>query len=245
MSEIIKFEDVVLGYGGKTILPSINLKIETGDFLGIVGPNGAGKTTFLKAILDIIKPISGKIIHQHKLKFGYVPQRESLDELFPLTVRDIVMMAKYPANISFKRINSHEVDEALEKLEIDGISKKLYRDISGGQKQRTLIARALAAKPDVLVLDEPTNGMDMKAEALIMRILKKLNSENLTIIMVTHLLNLVATYAKTVILLNGDVIIGEVDKYITNDKLSAIYKCPVDVITDSSGRKVVIPGEEC
>jgi ABC-type Mn2+/Zn2+ transport system ATPase subunit len=239
----IEIKNVVLGYDGKPVLPVINLGVNRGDFLGVVGPNGAGKSTFLKAILGLLKPMSGEIKFDSKLRFGYVPQREALDELFPLTVRDIVKMARYPLIGLLRRsqkTDNEAIDNALEKLEISNLSNHQFRDISGGQKQRTLIARALATDPDILILDEPTNGMDLRSESAIMDIIQKLNDSGQTVIMVTHLLNLIARYAKTTLILNDSIHHGNVCEILNDKILNHIYNMEVEVVSDSSGRQVVL-----
>jgi ABC-type Mn2+/Zn2+ transport system ATPase subunit len=239
----IDIRNVVLGYDGKPVLPVMNLTVNQGDFLGVVGPNGAGKSTFLKAILGLLKPMSGEIVLGDKIRFGYVPQREALDELFPLTVRDIVSMARYPLIGLLGRSRTEDkkaVDNALEKLEISNLANHQFRDISGGQKQRTLIARALATDPDVLILDEPTNGMDLRSESTIMEIISKLNDSGQTVIMVTHLLNLIVRYAKTTLILNDRIHHGNVCEILNDRILNHIYDIDVEVVADSSGRQVVL-----
>ncbi len=243
MNRLIEISNLILGYNGKPVLPELNLNIHQGDFLGVVGPNGAGKSTLLKALLGLIKPLSGRINCSKKIRFGYVPQRESLDELFPLTVRDIVGMARYPLTGLLGRIRPEDrtaVENALHKLGITHLRDVQFRDISGGQKQRTLIARALATEPDILILDEPTNGMDLKSECAIMEVIRSLNDSGLTVIMVTHLLNLVARYVKTTLILEERVHYGKVGEIFSDQIISGVYDMNVQVRTDSSGKQVVL-----
>lgn len=242
MSKQLEFKDVVLGYGGKPVLPPLDLAIHNGDFLGIVGPNGAGKTTVLKALLGILKPFSGKISVHENIRFGYVPQQEVLDELFPLSVKDIVTMARYPLMGLFGRPRQKDreaVDNSLKKVEIFDIAHHLYRELSGGQKQRTLIARALATDPQILVLDEPTNGMDIVAESSIMHIIDNLNKQGLTIIIVSHLLNLIAQHASTIMLINKNIFQGPSKDLLTGEMLSMAYGSHVKITTDRHNRQII------
>src|SRR5437870_12918214 len=146
MEKLIVFENADLGYGRQRVLQGVNFDVIPGDFLGIVGPNGAGKTTMLKAILGLLKPISGRVtVTSEGLRIGYVPQRESVDTLFPLTVMDIVLMGRYTRLGPFGRPGTADKEFAMRALDHVGITKlagRPYPNLSGGQKQRALIARA-------------------------------------------------------------------------------------------------------
>lgn len=243
----LTLQNLVLGYEGKAILPPLDLSMKKGDFLGIVGPNGSGKTTILKAILGLLHPLSGRVMTAGGTRFGYVPQQEVLDELFPLTARDIVAMARYPLMGMRLRLNSHDremVENSLERVDLLAIANRPYRELSGGQKQRTLIARALAAEPDILVLDEPTSGMDIIGESAIMGIIEKLNAQGLSIILVTHILNLVARYAGSILLIHGEIFHGTLDEILTEEMLTKAYNSPIRVLTDEHQRKVILAGKD-
>src|SRR5437588_2416737 len=203
MQKLIVFEKVDLGYGRNVVLRDIHFDIEQGDFLGIVGPNGAGKTTLLKAILGLLKPLSGQVfVSAGGLRIGYVPQRESVDTLFPLTVMDIVLMGRYTRLGPFGRPGRDDKERAMEALRSVGITdlaNRSYPNLSGGQKQRALIARALVGNPNLLILDEPTNGMDLASERAIMELVRMLHDEDrITVLMVSHLLHTVVNYAKRI-----------------------------------------------
>ncbi len=224
----IEFQDVTLGYGSQIVLRNVNLTVGQGDFLGIVGPNGSGKTTLLKAVLGLAKPLSGTVRIRSPVRFGYVPQREILDEIYPLTVLDVVMMSRVPVRGLGKSLTDADRQSALWALDQVGLadlSDKLYRHLSGGQKQRTLLARALAAEPNVLILDEPTNGLDLASEGEIMALLRDLHSrQGATIIFVTHLLNLVLNSATRLALLHdGTVTVGTVHQIASPDSLKKAY----------------------
>jgi ABC-type Mn2+/Zn2+ transport system ATPase subunit len=236
---LITFVGVSLGYGRQSVLSGVDLSIGQGDFLGIVGPNGSGKTTLLRAILGTLRPQAGAI-RQHPalaartLSAGYVPQRGLIDEAFPLTVLDIILMGRYPRMGLGRHPRKEDYDAAHRSAAAAGIADlvhKRYRELSGGQKQRTLIARALTAEPNLLVLDEPTEGMDLVGERAIMDLICSLHqSRGLTVIMVSHLLNVVASYVRRLAIVgNGRVILGPVEEMLQAEKLSQIYQTPVEV----------------
>jgi len=243
MTKVLEFRDVILGYGGNPVLPKINLEVYKGDFLGVVGPNGAGKTTLLRAILGLLTPLQGHILRYGKHRYGYIPQQQSMDEMFPLTARDVVNMSRFSLNPPFMPLNKKDrnaVNEALNKVGIGDIADRLFRSLSGGQKQRTLIARALASEPQILILDEPTNGMDIRAEKSIMDIISKLNAGGITVIMVTHLLNLVVNKADKLMLLNEHIQMGSLGEMLNSNSLSRTYGGNVEVFHDSHGQAHVI-----
>lgn len=229
---IVTFRDVSCGYPGKAILRDINIDIESGKFYGVVGPNGSGKTTFIKTLLGILRPLSGRIQRQDGLRFGYVPQREAVDEIYPLRVRDFIMMSRYPLVGPMKFPSGRDLDavrNALEELEIIDLMNVPFRRLSGGQKQRALISRALAADPQMLVLDEPTNGMDLKMEKGIMDLLKGLHARGMTIIMITHLVNLVVNCAEYLMLINSGVLFGPKNKILREEELEKAYQTKVKI----------------
>lgn len=246
---MINFGDVSLGYGGQAILSGLSFQLTEGDYLGLVGPNGAGKTTLLRALMGILKPVSGRISYDggvSKLCFGYVPQRMTVDELFPLRVCDLVLMGRYPQLGVGHRPRAHDhqrVRECLERVGLKAKTNESFRDLSGGQKQRALMARALAQEPDILFLDEPTNGMDLGAQEDIMELIAQLHADGLTVVLVTHLLELVANHARTVGILHNGLTLGKVEDILTEEHLSAIYGRPV-VVHEYGGRKMIVVGEE-
>jgi ABC-type Mn2+/Zn2+ transport system ATPase subunit len=244
--EMLSFDHTDLGYGRNRVLFDLNFVLNEGDFLGIVGPNGAGKTTMLKAMLGILKPLAGRVHRNSSARFGYVPQRQYIDEVFPLTVMDIALMGRYPLLGAIRRPSKRDRDYALECLchvGIADIAQKAYRELSGGQKQRTLIARALAAEPKVMILDEPTNDMDIGSEHAIMQLLSELHdADNITIVMVSHLLNVVINYVKKLAIIDGGLqAIGEINEVLSSKNLSDIYEVEVRVGV-FGGRRVIVTG---
>ncbi len=244
---LLQFESADLGYGRRKVIENLNLQLKQGDFLGIVGPNGTGKTTILKAILGILAPLSGSVKKASGVRFGYVPQSQSIDEVYPLSVMDVAMMGRYPLLSIFARPNRADRDAVLKCLDHVGIAdlaERPYRELSGGQKQRTLIARALASNTQVLVLDEPTNDMDIASEHAIMELLQKLNRDrSITIVMVSHLLNVVADYVKTLMLVNrDDQSAGRIEEILCSQQLTAMYGVPV-AVENCAGHRVVLVGD--
>ena len=244
MPPLVTFDHATLGYGRRVVLTDISFEIPEGDFLGLVGPNGAGKTTILRALLGSLEPISGTVTRVPTLRFGYVPQRDQVDYNFPLKVIDVVMMGRYD-RIGLGRRPTDEdrrrAHEALEHVGIDRLADRSLADLSGGQKQRTLIARALVGEPNVLVLDEPTNGMDLVATTQILGLVRELHDrDGLTVLMVSHALNEVANYVERIALVvEGGFRIGTTDEIMTEQALTQMYGIPVEV--DSfDGHRIVV-----
>lgn len=249
---LLQFNDVTLAYGRRTVLSGLDFTVTEGEFLGIVGPNGSGKTTLLRAILGTLRPRSGVITRavangrQRRLRFGYVPQRDSVNEMCPLAVRDIVLMGRFPLLGMFRRAGKADREAAAECLRAVGLEDLAgveYRNLSGGQQQRVLIARALACEPDLLMLDEPTNGMDLPSEHAIMELVRTLHVEGgRTVLMVTHMLNLVANYAERLALLaEGGLVVGPTEAIMNERDLSRLYGFNV-AVREIEGRRLVMAG---
>jgi ABC-type Mn2+/Zn2+ transport system ATPase subunit len=209
-----------------------------------VGPNGAGKTTILRAILGTIEPLAGTVTVRPGLRFGYVPQRDSVDYGFPLKVVEVVMMGRYDRIGLGRRPSSEDRQRALRALQHVGIAKLADHELSalsGGQKQRALIARALVGEPTILVLDEPTNGMDLVSTTQILALVRWLHErQKLTVLMVSHALNEVANYVDRIALtLEGAFRIGAVDEIVNEATLTQMYGIPVEV--DSvHGHRIIV-----
>lgn len=248
MNAILELEHVELGYGRHEVLKDVNLVLEAGDFLGIVGPNGAGKTTLLRAMIGTLDPKAGRIRRAPGVRFAYVPQRQYIDEVFPLSVMEVAMMGRFTLLGPIARPAKRDRDfvaQCLDHVGIADLAQRAYRELSGGQKQRALIARALAAEPQVLILDEPTNDMDIAGEHAIMELIKSLHEQDkLTIVMVSHLLNVVVNYAHKLALIDGGLrVVGPTAAVLTSENLTGVYDAPVQ-IAEFGGRKVVLTGGE-
>lgn len=249
--ETIRFRDVTLGYGSHIVLEHLTFSVRDGDFFGIVGPNGCGKTTILRAILRTLRPKAGEVVVRPcsddvELTFGYVPQYSEVDQLFPLSVLDIVLMGRYKRIGPLRKPGPQDREIALRSLRhasIADLECQPFNTLSEGQKQRTLIARALAAEPSVLVLDEPTSAMDLVSERDIMDLILSLHrEEKLTTVMVTHNLSLMANYAKTIAILGKETfLIGDAAEVLTDANLSRLYNAEVTV-QEVLGRRLIITG---
>lgn len=196
---IIECKDVCFSYDGQDILHDVTFAIHRGDYLGIVGPNGGGKTTLLKILLGLLKSNCGTVklfntdIRAFKdwSKIGYVPQKVTqFDPNFPATVGEVVMMGRFAKRGLLHGVTDEDrkhVTDALQKVEMHPFTRRLIGDLSGGQQQRVFIARAIACEPEVVILDEPTTGVDRATQDDFYALLRKLNLENdLTLVLATH-----------------------------------------------------------
>jgi zinc/manganese transport system ATP-binding protein len=188
--ELCRVERATLGYPGRPVLRDVSLSLGPGEFVAVLGANGSGKTTLLRSLLGFLPPLAGRVERAPGLRVGYVPQRETLDDLYPLTAGDVAMLGTY-ADVPFWRpLGARERERARRALEAcgaTGFERLRYSELSGGQRQRVLIARALATDPQLLLLDEPTAGVDRETERAIVRVLAGLRSERaLAVWIVTH-----------------------------------------------------------
>lgn len=243
-TELLRFDDADLGYGKRRILRSLDFVLNSGDYFAIVGSNGSGKTTLLRGLLGLIRPTTGRITRRPNLHFGYVPQLQTLDEIFPLTVLDVVVMGRFGRLGAIKPVSKNDRAKslaALEEVSLARLSNRLYRELSGGQKQRTLIARALVCEPDVLVLDEHTNDLDIAGERAIMDLIDRLHTERgLAVVMVSHSLNTVANHARQIGLIkDGRCNLADASHVMQPEYLQQIYQMPLRVL-EVDGRKVVV-----
>lgn len=208
MKNLIKLDNVAIGYEKEVFVDSINLSIECNQFWGVLGPNGSGKTTLLKTILNLISPVSGNIVFNNELVFGYVPQNEKFDPIFPISVYELVSMGRYSRVKPGSRISQTDkslIEKSIESAGISHLKDRTFRSLSGGEKQRALLARAIAGKPNILVLDEPTASVDIKGETQIMELVKNIQTESeLTVLMVSHFLNTVSEFSDHIILVDKD-----------------------------------------
>lgn len=233
-----------LGYDGPAVLEAVELEVRQGEFLAVVGPNGTGKTTLLRAILGVLPLQAGSRTVDGRL--GYSPQRSALDPIYPFTAAEVVAMGllgEADRAVSPEE-GAQRVAAALDACGVQNLADTPLRDLSGGQKQRVLVARALVPGPDVLVLDEPTNDLDLRGEHEVMELLSKLNAEGRTVIMVTHLLHLVATYAERLAFIHdGGLRTGSAADMLTAESLETLFGTRV-VVGEVDGRRVIAPYRE-
>jgi ABC-type Mn2+/Zn2+ transport system ATPase subunit len=235
--ELISASNVRLGYGSRTVLTEVSFVVRRGDFWFFLGPNGQGKTTLLRAVLGLIQPAAGSLrIAIERARVGFVPQRCDLNPSLPTTVREFVTLGL--AGIRTNRAERAErLQWALEQVGLDSRAKASYWALSGGQRQRALLARALVRKPELLILDEPTNGLDLSSEDALLRALARLNaSQHLTALFVTHDLAIAARYATHVALFQqGRVVSGPRAEVLATEQLIATYGVPVHMQHDARG----------
>lgn len=235
---LVELKGITYSYKEKPLFKNVNVSIPSGAFMGIVGPSGCGKTTLLKILLGMVRPLGGEV----KIKgitvngktppsVGYVPQLETIDWSFPVTVEEAVMMGRWRSVGPFPKTSDKKAAHyVLEKLGIHYLAKRHIRDLSGGEQQRVFLARALISNPELLVLDEPTAGVDMKTQHDILHLLGKLNSEGTTILLTTHDLNAVAAHLPLVICFNHGVIAqGMPEEVFTPEVLKQTYDAEVAV----------------
>jgi len=243
---MIELKDVTAGYRLNPIFAHLSLKLPKGSFTGIVGPTGAGKTTLLRAILGLIPPSAGQItVGGNPLKrarpglIGYVPQKGAADAYFPATVKQVILMGlagtkRFPP--WHGKAERMKAEALAEKLNISACFNHHICDISGGQQQRVFLARALIADPEVLVLDEPTTGVDLKTQNQILHQLSGLNRSGITVLMTTHDLNAIAVHLPRVICFNhGIKAEGTPDEVFTDDILRDTFGEDLVVLKQEGG----------
>lgn len=229
-------------YDNTLVLHDVDFTINKGEFVGIVGPSGSGKTTLLRAILKTIAPVHGTITHRKNLRLAYVPQVETVDWNFPVTVSEVITMTRSQARW-WPRTTKTERDSAekvLEQLGLGGLGKRHIRELSGGQQQRVFIARALFHEPELLVLDEPTSGVDVGTRHEVLHLLSDLHASGVSIVLTTHDLNGLAAHLPRIVCLNKTVIAdGAPSEIITSEVLEHTYGAPMEVLIHG-GMPVVV-----
>jgi zinc transport system ATP-binding protein len=207
-SPLIRAEALEVGYDGVAILPSLSVAIGAGELWAVIGPNGAGKSTFVRTLLGLETPVTGSVARAPTLRLAYVPQQGALDPIFPVAVRDFVRMGRQGPGGVFGRISAADdaaVDAALAEAGVTAFARRQLRDLSGGQRQRVLMARALARDADVVILDEPTNALDLPSERDVLALIERLRARRgAAVIMVTHLVGDALVRADHALLLDRD-----------------------------------------
>ncbi len=221
MSQII-CKDMTLGYDGKAVVESLSFSVEKGDYLCIVGENGAGKSTLVKALLKLKKPMSGEIVMDEDAErngIGYLPQQTEIQRDFPASVYEIVLsgcVGRLGKRLLFSGQQKKMALENMKKLGIENLAKCCYRQLSGGQQQRVLLARALCASGNILLLDEPAAGLDPVATNEMYSIIFDLNkTQNITVVMVSHDIKAAVKYAKHILHIGHQpMFFGKTEDYI-------------------------------
>lgn len=252
----LTLRDATVGYGKKRVLTGLTLHVETGEFVGIVGPSGAGKTTLLRLFTGSAQLLAGEAhVHGHTFLVGkhnrashvaYVPQLDQVDITFPFTALEVVLFGTATTSRQRPWFSRHEKTAArqiLERLGIGDHADARLNELSGGQRQRMFVARALFHDCAVLLLDEPTSGVDLKTRAEMLGLLGELHHEGLTVLLTTHDLNFVAAHLPRIVCVNGTITAdGAPNDILTVDVLERTYGHTLTVM-NQNGRPVVIDPE--
>ena len=239
---LVSLEGITVGYDGPAVLEHIHFALNSGDFVGIVGPSGAGKTTMLRALLGSVTPRSGTVRRADDLRVGYVPQLETVNWNFPVTVTEVVLMSRHRSHRMPWRARGEQqmVDDLLEKLGVAGLGGRHIRALSGGQQQRVFLARALMGDPHLLLLDEPTSGVDVRTRHEVLHLLSDLNTGGLAVALTTHDLNGIAAHLPKLVCVNTRITgEGTPTEVLTPFVLEQTYGAPMDVL-DHMGVPMVV-----
>lgn len=237
VDQVVAAEDVSFTYDGPLVLEHVSLAVERGEMLGIVGPNGGGKSTLLKIILGLLQPSAGRVRvlgrppAEGRREVGYVPQSTTFARDFPISVEEAVLIGRLGRTRFLGRYSRRDravATEVMEETNIGGLRKRRLGDLSGGQLQRVLIARALASRPQILILDEPTAHMDLRVEEDIFTLLKRLNAQ-MTIIVVSHDVGFISHYVTRAACLNRSLLCHQTVE-ISQEMMNKLYGAPVHII---------------
>lgn len=242
MSKItVQVEECTVAYNGKVALHKANLQLKAGSISGLVGMNGSGKSTLFKAIMGFVKPINGRVFiqgmsmkqAQKQNLVAYIPQSEDVDWNFPINVQDVVMMGRY-GYMNFLRIprtkDRHAVAESLARTDMSELKFRQIGELSGGQKKRAFVARALAQQAQIILLDEPFAGVDVKTEKALIQLLVELRNMGHTILISTHDLSSISTFCDDVVLINRTILAyGPTREVFTQENIARTFDGMVPV----------------
>src|SRR5262245_35377882 len=241
VNELVRFEGVSASYGGPAVLEDVDLVIPRGALIGVVGPRGAGTTTLPRAIVGAVPRLRGRVWFNGRVVtsgrtegVGWVPQLETVDWDFPATVREVVLMGRWSRSTWrpwMTRTDRADADRVLERLGIGALGDRQIRELSGGQQQRVFLARAMIGDPTLLLLDEPTSGVDIRTRDEVLHLLADLNRSGMTIVMTTHELNSVAAHLPWVVCVNRRVIAeGDPDTIFNAPILNRTYAADLRIV---------------
>jgi ABC-type Mn2+/Zn2+ transport system ATPase subunit len=230
----------IAGESGR-VLEGVNLQARSGEILGIVGPSGAGKTTLLRLMGGTVEPTSGSVARKPGLRLGYVPQLETVDWKFPITVGECVLMGRPGRRWGWRDRGARAaLSEVLARLALDGLADRHIGSLSGGQRQRVFIARALLCEPELLLLDEPTSGVDVALRHELLHLLAELCGQEMAVVLTTHDLNGVAGHLPRLGLLNRRLVAcGPPSEVLSPANLEETYGASMDVLEHGGMRLVV------
>ncbi len=248
VNELVRLDGVALGYEGLVALRDVNLRIEPGEMIGIVGPSGSGKTTLLRSLVGQTELYAGDALVADDTRVGYVPQVETVDWNFPITVEQVALLGSWRTRRWLpwtSRAERRRARVVLDQLGIADLVDRPIRALSGGQQQRTFLARALIRSPDLLLLDEPTSGVDIKTRHEILHQLASLNHAGVTVVLTTHDLNGVASHLPRLIALGDETVLadGPPSEVLQPDVLERAYGQPMLVVR-SGHETYVLPVPE-
>lgn len=231
--DLVRLEHVTFGYGGAPVLKDVDHVVRGGDFTGVVGPSGSGKTSLLRLLLGTEKPQHGTVTRAPGMAVSYVPQLETVNWNFPVTVGECVLMARKTRRLLPWATAEEQRDVAavLDRLGIAELARRHIRELSGGQQQRMFIARALLRRPRLLLMDEPTSGVDVATRHEVLHLLDELNHDGLAILLTTHDLNGMAAHLPHLVALNNRVIAsGSPSEVIVPDVLERTFGARMEVL---------------
>ena len=228
---LIEIKNMDVAYQKKLVLSKVSLSVFDRDFIGIIGPNGGGKTSLLKAILGLIKPVSGSVkLSLNRSEIGYLPQGHQVDASFPITVKEVIASGLehgLKMGMGSRRSRQLKVNQALETVGLEALHSRPIGELSGGEFQRTMLARAIISSPRLLVLDEPDTHVDNLFETELYALLKDLNKD-VTILLVSHDIGIISPYIKTIACVNRDLHYHPSNEI--NEEQLKVYNCPIEVI---------------
>ncbi len=239
---ILTLDNITVGYEHAPVLRDLSFHVHSDQFTGIVGPSGSGKTTLLRTLLGALRPQRGTVTTKAGLRMAYVPQLETVNWNFPVTVFECVLMARTEGRQwpRANRADKTDVAAVLERLGIAQVAQRHIRQLSGGQQQRMFIARALLSNPNLLVLDEPTSGVDVSTRHDMLHLLADLHEDGVSIVLTTHDLNGMAAHLPHLVTINGKIIAeGTPHEVITSDVLERTFGARLEVL-EHLGMPVVI-----
>lgn len=235
---LLTVKDLALGYDSRAIVENLNFTVNSGDYLCIVGENGSGKTTLMKTLLGLQEAVDGQILSGDGLKkneIGYLPQQTLVQKDFPASVREIVLSGCQGRTGLRPFYNKEEKALALENMKrmgVEDLADRCYRELSGGQQQRVLLARALCATRRILLLDEPVSGLDPIVTAEMYSLIKSLNEEGITIIMISHDVEAAMSYASHILHIGDKIFFGSVDEY-EKSKIGKLFLAEREAVVDN------------
>jgi len=228
---LVEIKHMDVAYQKHLVLSNVSLSVFENDFIGIIGPNGGGKTSLVKAILGLVKPMRGSVKHAlSRSEIGYLPQGSQVDENFPITVKEVIAsglehgLKMGPGSAGRRR---KKVDRALETVGLETLHSRPIGELSGGELQRTMLARAIISSPRLLVLDEPDTHVDNQFETELYALLQELN-RNITILLVSHDIGIISPYIKTIACVNRDLHYHPSNEI--NEEQLKVYNCPIEII---------------